>query len=86
MSETQQPQKYPRCHFCKREIGEGNKLKSRYSGKTVIVCHDCSAIIGDLVHDFASDIFAEINQMMSDPSKTWKIRLVPWQIEEDPTE
>ena len=77
--------RYPRCHFCKQEIAEGHKLKTRINEKDVVVCFDCTDIIAAVAHDLAG-VFTDISHIMNDPSETWKERLEPWQIEEDKTE
>ena len=77
--------KYPRCHFCKQEIAEGHRMKTRINEKNVVVCFDCTDIIAAVAHDLAGTI-TDLSHIMSEPSETWKERLEMWQIEEDPTE
>jgi hypothetical protein len=74
--------KYPRCHFCKQEIAEGNKIESRYSKETFLVCHDCTEIIGAIAHSYAGGVFSDIHHIINDPEEKWKDRLEPWQIKE----
>ena len=77
--------KYPRCHFCKQELAEGHKLKTRISGNTVYICFDCTDLIAAVAHDLGG-VFGDIYHMINNTSETWKERLEMWQIEEDPTE
>ena len=51
----------PTCHFCgRKEWGEGNLVKSPYSGETVFVCFDCSGIISVFFNSFVAGLIEEI--------------------------
>jgi len=51
----------PKCHFCgRKEWGEGNMVKSPYSGETVFVCFDCSGIISVFFSSFVAGLLENI--------------------------
>jgi len=74
----------PRCHFCKEEIGEGHKLVTRITGKTVYICFDCTDLIAAVAHDLGG-VFTDISHIINSTTETWKERLEPWQYEEAET-
>jgi hypothetical protein len=61
----------PKCHFCGRsEWGEGNLVKSPYSGEKIFVCHDCSGIILSFFDSFLSGLITD-QLDLSDNIETW---------------
>ena len=83
MSKTETENKdLPKCHFCKEAIGEGDKLETRFTKRTLYICEDCREAIGAVAHDHTYTIFTEISHIMGSTSGGWKERLENWYYEE----
>jgi hypothetical protein len=68
--------KLPKCHFCKRPMGEGSRLKQ--DGGYLYLCDTCRAFLSAIVHDRAYNVFADIQEIMAGKSVCWEETLESW--------